>query len=472
MNQEIKYGRLPGRLLIIGCGSIVKGVMPLLFRHFILSPKDVTVIAADDADYKLVEEYPVEYHKIPLTKDNYRSILDPLVKKNDFILNLSVNVSSLALIRLCQERGALYQDTCIEPWEGTYTDTSLVPSLRTNYAFREQALAMKKEFPNGPTAVIANGANPGIISQFTKQALMNIGRDVYGNVKKPTDKDSWSALAMQLGIKVMHISERDTQTPSIPKMKDEFVNTWSVDGFISEGSQPAELGWGTHEMKFPSDGCRHDFGCHSAIYLNRPGASVKVRSWTPKEGPYHGFMITHHESIALSDYYSVRKNGDVIYRPTVHYAYHPCDSAVISVHELAGKNWEPQSNKRILLDEVVSGHDELGILLMGHPKGAYWYGSLLTTKEARRLAPYNNATSLQVAAAVLAGMVWTIEHPQQSIVEADDMDFEYQINIARPYLGELVGQYTDWTPLKNRNLLFPEKTELSDPWQFDNFRVT
>ena len=70
---------------------------------------------------------------------------------------------------------------------------------------------------------------------------------------------------MGLGVKVIHIAERDTQVSSRPKMPGEFVNTWSVDGFVSEGSQPAELGWGTHERHFPRDGRQHDFGRKSAI---------------------------------------------------------------------------------------------------------------------------------------------------------------------------------------------------------------
>src|SRR3984893_16781985 len=135
-------------------------------------------------------------------------------------------------------------------------------------------------------------------------------------------------LAEQLGLKVIHIAERDTQVAPISKEPGEFVNTWSIDGFVIEGSQPAELGWGTHERHFPEDGRRHDFGCGAAIYLLRPGAATRVRSWTPLEGPYHGFLITHAESISIADYYTVRDGDAVRYRPTAHYAYHPCDGAV------------------------------------------------------------------------------------------------------------------------------------------------
>jgi homospermidine synthase len=161
----------------------------------------------------------------------------------------------------------------------------------------------------------------------------------------------------------------------------------------------------------------------------------------------------------------------VRYRPTAHYAYHPCDDAVLSVHELAGKNWQMQPEKRLMTDEIVSGMDELGVLLMGHAKGAYWYGSRLTIAQARQAAPHNNATSLQVTAAVLAGVIWAIENPRRGLVESDEMDHARILEICRPYLGDVVGVYSDWTPLQDRGVLFPEDVDPSDPWQFRNIRV-
>jgi homospermidine synthase len=155
----------------------------------------------------------------------------------------------------------------------------------------------------------------------------------------------------------------------------------------------------------------------------------------------------------------------------VHYAYHPCDGAVLSLHEFAGRNWRVQERKRLMVDEISEGIDELGVLLMGHAKGAYWYGSRLSIDEARRLVPHNNATSLQVTAAVLAGVIWAIENPRAGLVEPDDIDFERALDLMRPYLGKIVGAYSDWTPLLGRGILFEEDIDRSDPWQFKNFRV-
>src|SRR5262249_23356862 len=250
----------------------------------------------------------------------------------------------------------------------------------------------------------------------------------------------------------------DTQSAKHPKPINTFVNTWSIEGFLSEGMQPAELGWGTHEKWMPTTARKHSTGCDAAIYLLQPGANTRVRTWTPTARGQFGFMVTHNESISIADYFTVRHGSDVIYRPTCHYAYHPCNDAVLSLHELFGRAGHAQ-DKRIILEErdIADGMDELGVLIYGHAKNAYWYGSQLSIEERRRLAPYQNATGLQVTSAVLAGIVWMLENPACGIVEADEMDFRRCLEIQRPYLGQVVGHYTDWNPLVGRGELFPEE---------------
>jgi homospermidine synthase len=203
----------------------------------------------------------------------------------------------------------------------------------------------------------------------------------------------------------------------------------------------------------------------------QPGASTRVRTWTPLAKHFHGFLITHSEAISLADYYTVKQGDKVVYRPTAHYSYHPCDDAVVSVHEFAGNNWHLQPKQRILMNEITDGIDELGVLLAGHKKNAYWFGSQLSVHEARKLAPHNNATSLQVCVSVLSGIVWALENPNRGMVEPESMDFRRNLEICKPYLGTVTGAYTDWTPLHDRERLFQEDLDKSDPWQFKNVRV-
>ena len=70
----------------------------------------------------------------------------------------------------------------------------------------------------------------------------------------------------------------------------------------------------------------------------QPGVATRVRSWTPQAGPYHGFLITHDEAISIADFFTAKDGSQLLYRPTVHYAYDPCVSAVLSVHEFAARN--------------------------------------------------------------------------------------------------------------------------------------
>jgi len=470
--DEKKHARFEGRLVFVGFGSVGQGTLPLILRHIDMPRERITILTGDDRGRREAEHYGIKFVVNPIKRDNCPKVLGPLVGRGDFLLNLSVDVSSVVLMEYCQQHGALYLDTCIEPWHGMYTDGSLPLSKRSNYAMREDALALKRKHPKGTTAVVTHGANPGLISHWVKQGMINIANDLWQKeVNVPRSREEWGRLAMRLGVRVIHCAERDTQVAEPRKQRFEFANTWSVDGFVSEGRQPSELGWGSHEKHFPRDGFRHASGSKAAIYLGRPGMSVKVRSWTPSEGPYHGFLITHGEAISIADYFTVRKQGKVAYRPTCHYAYHPCDDAVLSNHEMGGKSWIAQSKYRILMDEIFDGVDELGALLMGHRKNAYWYGSRLSIERARKLAPYNNATSLQVAAGVLGAVVWAMENPNAGVVEPDDLDYRRVLDIADPYLGEILGEYTDWTPLKDRGWLFKEDVDKSDPWQFKNFRV-
>jgi homospermidine synthase len=470
------HGKISGPIVLIGFGSIGRGILPLIERHFDFDKSRFTVIDPSDAHRHLLDARGISFLHKGLTRENYRDVLTPLLQNGPgqgFIVNLSVEVCSLDIIKLAQELKVLYVDTVVEPWPGFYFDAELGPEARTNYALRETVLEERRRNPGGSTAVSCCGANPGMVSWFVKEALLNIAKDAKALDKEPQTRAEWGALAQKLGVKGVHIAERDTQRARTPKPRGVFVNTWSVEGFVSEGMQPAELGWGTHEKWLPPIAGSHATGCGAAIYLNTPGANTRVRSWTPTPGPQYGFLVTHNESISIADYFTVRDaSGKAVYRPTCHYAYHPADDAVLSLHEIFGAAGKRQLREHILDEhEIVDGIDELGVLLYGHAKNAYWYGSQLSIEETRELAPYQNATGLQVTSAALAAMVWALENPEAGIVEADEVDYKRCLEIQRPYLGPVVGVYTDWTPLENRPGFFPEDLDLEDPWQFRNILV-
>jgi homospermidine synthase len=335
------------------------------------------------------------------------------------------------------------------------------------------------------------------VSHFTKRALLEIGtamlesglpaatgvnRVAFEKLIAAAESEaegSFARLSQATGTKVIHIAERDTQVSSRPKAVNEFVNTWSIEGFYEEGTAPAELGWGTHERRLPRNAHTPIGGPGNQIFLAQPGIRTYVHSWVPDGGPIIGMVVRHAESFTISDHLTVWEDTTEgrrpVYRPTVHYAYMPCDNAILSLYELTMRNYQLQPTLRIMSDEITSGIDELGVLLMGHGLTSYWTGSQLDIHEARKLVPGQNATTLQVAAAVLGGLAYMIGHPNKGILVPDQLPHKAILDVAGPYLGPCPSVRSSWTPLESRSQLFakwgaPAVSE-DELWQFASFAV-
>ena len=391
-----------GPVVMLGFGSIGRGVLPLILRHIKVDRSRITIIDPSDLNKHMADAEGLTFVQKAVTKDNCRKLLKPLLTAGPgqaFIVNLTVDVGSLDMMALARETGSLYIDTVIEPWPGFYYNAKADNAARTNYALRQGLIALKAKLGVGPTAVSCCGANPGMVSWFVKQALLNVARDLKIKTAEPSTREGWAKLMKRAGIKGIHIAERDTQRAKKPKPAETFINTWSVDGFISEGLQPAELGWGTHEKKLPAGGKQHKTGSKCAIYITHPGGDTRVRSWTPTAKAQHALLVTHNEAISIADYFTVKAGKKAVYRPTCHYAYHPSNDAILSIRDMFGRGGEMPLHKHVLdADEILDGRDELGVLLYGHKKNAYWYGSQLSIDEAKKLAPHQSATGLQVRA--------------------------------------------------------------------------
>lgn len=456
------YTTWSGRMLVIGCGAVGRVALPLVLRHVAINHEQVTVIDAAGCGEDVARECGVRHLRLALDPDNFRQTISQLAGAGGFVLNLAGRVSGPEILAWCQEIGAVYLDTSIEEWgDGNSSDPDCGIVDRSLYSLHRQARGLGRS--TGPTALITHGANPGLVSHFVKAALAQLSGWA------PADRQGWAGLAQDLGIKTIHISERDWQQSTQPRSSDEFVNTWSIDCFLAECAQPPEAGWGTHEMHWPQQASYHPSGAGAVIYLDRRAASTRVRSWAPRAGAFHGLLLPHSEAITLAEYFTL---DDGAYRPTVLFAYRPCDDAMLSLMDVAERGWQPLAKERRLQDEIVSGEDELGVLLMGAERGAFWYGSVLSIDEARRLAPNSNATTLQVAAGVLGGVVWSMENPARGMVFPEDIDYRRVLEVAVPYLGEMRAVVTDWTPLINRDPLFAEDVDNTDPWQFKNCLVS
>ena len=480
----------PERVLVLGCGSVAQCTVPLLLRDLAIDPQRITIVDVLDNRARVADSIAkgATYQQDQVTPDNIDEFLTARVGPGDLLLDLAWNIDNPTILQWCRDHGVRYLNTSVEVWDPYDDMASTHPLDRTLYVRHMDLRRMIAGWGdnNGATAVVEHGANPGLVSHFTKQALTEIAARMLhdglaGDVpamEQALATEHYATLAMLTGTKVIHISERDTQITDVPKQVDEFVNTWSVDGFYEEGIAPAELGWGTHEKRLPPNAYVHTgYGPCNQICIARPGMETWVRSWVPA-GEIRGMIVRHGEALTISDHLTVWGNdGNPVYRPTVHYAYCPSDAAIASVLELRMRNWAMQSNQRILNDEITSGRDELGVLLMGHPYRSWWTGSLLSIEQARAIVPHQSATTLQVAGSILAAVSWMIEHPNEGVCVPDDLPWREVLDVAGRYLGTMHSAPAEWDPLTTRNDVFPsfaddtDGLDHTDPWQFSNFLV-
>jgi len=477
----------PGRVLLLGCGSVSQCLQPLLLRHLDMDFSRLTIMDFADMRATIPDTLAagVNYVQERVTQDNLSTLLGQYVGSGDLLIDLAWNIDGNAITQWCHDNNVLYINTSLELWD-PYEDAAATPPVDRTLYVRHMALRQQKQSwgDPGPTAVVEHGANPGLVSHWTKIALEDLSQAMLrqglptdparkAGLEKALAEADYARLAMFSGTKVIHISERDTQISDKPKEVDEFVNTWSVAGFHEEGVAPAEMGWGTHERRLPPKAAVHTYGPNNQICLAQMGMNTYVRSWVPLGGEIIGMVVRHGEAFTISDHLTVWDGPKPIYRPTVHYAYLPTDAAIASLHEVKMNSYEMQSRQRIMTNEIISGMDELGVLLLGHDLTGWWVGSQLDIHETRQLVPGQNATTLQVAASVLGAVFWMIRNPRQGVCVPDELPHREVLAVANPYLGPCPSVQTDWTPLKNRfdpfeNFARPRPSD-EDVWQFETF---
>lgn len=401
--------------------------------------------------------------KVALTKENFAANLEAAnASLADFVIDLSVLVKGLDVLAWCQEADVRYINTSLdEDWElGDGED----PEEMSDDEMYEHTLHLshlslaEANFPaDGPTAVVDSGMNPGIISHLVKVALRKIGKEAGLAESLP-----WGVLAKRLGLKTIHISERDTQVSLAPRQRGTFVNDWSPIGFYEEAMAPVQIGWGSHEPTLPKnlfvispvtltggDGRVQlsELAQPDQIFLRRRGVDTVVRSYEPVNGEFAGYCIPHGEAASLNRF--LAWDG---YRPSVYYCYLPCSAAVESLNEVKSKGYKMQRRYHVYRSsELAGGVDSVGALLFFHGSGlckkpCYWAGTVVDNAAAREISPEINATTAQVAAGVLSAVAHGLRHPRQGVVFPEALDSAAALKLGAPLLGTLRFDWVPWEP--------------------------
>lgn len=477
--NKVEFGN--NKFYMIGCGSVGRILLEIILSTIKVKPSNVYIIDSRDCSLEVKHFTDLGVHlvnKTTMTKLNYKELLKNL-SENDIVIECAIEIQTLDLYTFCNERGASFVNSCIQHW-GYQTITD---SDEYSMAYNHKKLDELNEKTKNKNCnfLISMGCNPGCVSQWVKEGIKQIALKKKVKIDFDiTNNNNWAKLSKKLGIQVIHISERDTQTVNVPKKKNEYCNTWSSSGeaYFEEGLGCVEASWGTHETdKFD----KKDAILSHEQYLiwKKLGLYVNARSWIPHYGGYIGNVIRHDETYSIGRALTVKNKGKVVYKPSVYYVYHPCNEAIMSVRELHERNNKIQDNYRLLTEEITNGRDILGLTYYLKSGEVFWIGSMLSIGEARSLFKpkfneYINATNIPVAAGYLSGILYLIELNNKKIKKGlicpDDLPYDKILNWELPFLGEFCFMEGKFELPNNENKFDSKKTKTSK-WLFSNFLV-
>ena len=482
------------KLVFIGFGSIATCVLTLMKKKLPkLAKYDMVVIEPHSLnDVLILKEYQYKHIQKALSKDNYAKILNTLkLQKGDILLNLAYGVSTEDLVFFCIDRQINYLDTAMELWDldPEWSPKEKVGDWKYRTLTHRQDQLLKNvhkidpiQFKTHsiPTMILDMGMNPGLISMMVKHGLHTLATKVSDlkwtipkmpnkssmNIYPPhdPDNDSYSLIAYESGLRVIHCSERDTQKLNFPRVEGIVFNSWSAMGLVEEGTDPVEVSWGTHEVVPARDlTTQRSFMMNDSRILVHRGMNLMLESYEPMGGKLTGLCIPHGESISLSRYLRIKFDGQTSYRPTINYAYCLPDFAYMSMQDIRKNNYVAFDHDAWMVtrsrDYMPGGYDSVGALMMfenpitdrdtGTKSRAMWTGLVQNQDYAEKISPEVSATTLQVAMGCLYGLKCLMKNPMKGLLYPEDLPMKNFLNFILPEAGTLINDLVDYEPPKN-----------------------
>ena len=433
------------KFYMIGFGSIATSLIELCNLENKYFDIPITIIEPRDIKHpELFNNRQVTWMQTELTQDNYKQLLKGL-NKNTLVIDLSVNVDSLMIIKYCLEKGCAYINTSIENYATPHNmkkKNLTYDDIKDNTIYHRELLLEKLYQENKTTKrpIIVNaGQNPGCIQQYFKYALKQYAK-MQG---KKLIKGDYAKLAHDLGLKEILLCEYDSQKTPLKPNKTNFYNTWSCVGLQEEASDYTTLSLNNDDIeKMEKQGIqliKPDEGEATNIrYLPEYGMNVKrsgiCLDHTGKPFSYDGGMlIPHSEICSLSRFLQYQENS-----PSIMYVYRVCDAAIESLKHFKDNNYKILKNDYVLEQKDVNddGFDSIGTLLIFENGDKMWCGSVVNNNDAKKLGfKISTATSIQVSGAVYAFIEYMFSHPEEGLNETETLHHDEIFKKCKKFLG-------------------------------------
>lgn len=388
--------------------------------------------------------------------------------EGDLVLDLTTRTDCNALFRVARRLQLHYVNTSIE--QADVEDLSTVDPIWMQHA-KVREVAQRTKHYGDATSCIEMGMNPGLISIFVKQGIIDIAKYVLKHKESRTKADREMAKCLReyvrgrdyrrigelLQLNTIHCSEIDTQTYEAGRQR-AFLNTWSCLGLVDEAFENAEVSMGTHERGLPFKKKDITEIVPGLVTIAKPSSRTVFRSYLPKSYDHEtkaiefteikGPAIHHGEVVSLNRFLATDT-----WVPTMHYVYQMSPQTKKAINKLSEKELVDISNNtrkwKVLNmhDDHLQGTDNVGatFILSSNPitgenkPWAYWCGTILDTKYTTKVLkdPYFGPTTIQVIAGVLSAAKYALKYPNKDVLFPEDIPETFVLKHAKRYLGHI-----------------------------------
>lgn len=422
-------------LLLLGMGSIQKALLELMHHenHHLLKLPAVCICPEDIPHYIMKIKPDLKHMKTHITSENVNELLEPLISSKVMVIDLTVNVETIDIIVICKNKGALYINTSLEKYNKDESD--LDPEKTTLYY---QDICLKKatkDIKNPITIIHSMGMNPGAISSLVYQGI-----DAYCHKYAPEKLKLLKANKFNLVAKdvldMIHISEFDNQLVKQSAKPNWMINSWSGEGYIAEAFCTSFVASPVAMKDYKKSKFNKNI-YYSPKYRSMDSKTDSICLYPDgKPFKYDGAMITHFEVVSLS--HNLCHND---YTPKISYVYSssPVSQKCLQMVRESGYK-EPENYYVFNQKDVINknSYDTLGASLHFKDGRKFWCGTVLTNNHTMKLLGKDvhlNATQLQVAIPILAGIEWMMENPDRGIITTEEIPYKYVLNRCIPYWG-------------------------------------
>ncbi len=466
---------MPRKVILLGCGGVGKCALYYLPRFLRVSYDNVVIIdrqitpkSFPTVQYAL--KRGAKYIHFTITANNFEHLLTRTIKCNpgDIVLDLTTRTDCNALLRVSRRLQLHYINTSIE--QADVEDLSTVDPIWMQHA-KVREVAERTKHYGAATSCIEMGMNPGLISIFVKQGILDIARYVIRHREARTKHDAsvlkslrmylrsrdYRRIGELLQINTIHCSEIDTQTYDAGRQR-AFLNTWSCLGLVDEAFENAEVSMGTHEKGLPFQKKDIKEIVPGLVTIAKPSSRTMFRSYLPKHvDPETGHMefteikgpaIHHGEVVSLNRFLATDT-----WVPTMHYVYQMSPQTKKALNKLSEKELVDISNNtrkwKVLNmhDDHLKGTDNVGATfflatnpITGERKPwAYWCGTMLDTRYTTHVLKdkYFGPTTIQVIAGVLSAAKYALKHPEKGVLFPEEIPETFVLKHAKRYLGHV-----------------------------------